>query len=170
MATTLPGVRPSISFASLPTATTSPLFLLIVTVDDQRRAWLGATADFHYVTMQLGGPDFQHHLLALALCRECKLERVACRTDVLLRIRGHHVPEVVARVESGYIRRSPRQLPVLHDAGEHRRRADSNLVAHRALHRLPFEMHWRMFRVRDAHGLQVQGLSQFRRGQAIRFY
>src|SRR6185437_6223873 len=33
MATTLPGVRPSISFASFPTATTSPLFLLIATIE-----------------------------------------------------------------------------------------------------------------------------------------
>src|SRR5487761_416237 len=33
IATTLPGVRPSISFASLPTATTSPLFLLIATIE-----------------------------------------------------------------------------------------------------------------------------------------
>src|SRR5260370_41015258 len=33
MATTFPGVRPSISFASRPTATTSPLTLLIATID-----------------------------------------------------------------------------------------------------------------------------------------
>src|SRR5712692_1418314 len=33
MATTFPGVLPSISFASRPTATTSPLFLLIATID-----------------------------------------------------------------------------------------------------------------------------------------
>src|SRR5579864_3036894 len=33
IATTLPGVRPSISFASFPTATTSPLFLLIATIE-----------------------------------------------------------------------------------------------------------------------------------------
>src|SRR5580704_17197221 len=33
MATTFPGVRPSISFASRPTATTSPLFLLIATIE-----------------------------------------------------------------------------------------------------------------------------------------
>src|SRR5271169_5466356 len=33
MATTLPGVRPSMSFASRPTATTSPLALLIATMD-----------------------------------------------------------------------------------------------------------------------------------------
>src|SRR5579864_8098719 len=33
MATTLPGVRPSISFASFPTATTSPLFLLMATME-----------------------------------------------------------------------------------------------------------------------------------------
>src|ERR1700674_1734903 len=45
-----------------------------LTIDDQRRTRLGAPADLHYVTMQLGGADFQHHLLALALCRECKLE------------------------------------------------------------------------------------------------
>jgi hypothetical protein len=33
MATMLPGVRPSISFASLPTASTSPLFLLMATME-----------------------------------------------------------------------------------------------------------------------------------------
>src|SRR5712692_8689664 len=33
MATTFPGVRPSISLAPLPTATTSPLFLLMATMD-----------------------------------------------------------------------------------------------------------------------------------------
>ena len=33
IATTLPGVRPSMSFASRPTATTSPLFLLIATIE-----------------------------------------------------------------------------------------------------------------------------------------
>src|SRR5271166_6606546 len=33
MATILPGVRPSISLASLPTASTSPLFLLIATIE-----------------------------------------------------------------------------------------------------------------------------------------
>src|SRR5438132_10801397 len=33
MATMLPGVRPSISFASLPTASTSPVFLLMATID-----------------------------------------------------------------------------------------------------------------------------------------
>src|SRR6185312_937921 len=33
MATMLPGVRPSISLASLPTASTSPLFLLIATME-----------------------------------------------------------------------------------------------------------------------------------------
>src|ERR1017187_8709562 len=33
MATMLPGVRPSISFASLPTASTSPLFLLMATIE-----------------------------------------------------------------------------------------------------------------------------------------
>ena len=33
IATTLPGVRPSISFASRPTATTSDVFLLIATID-----------------------------------------------------------------------------------------------------------------------------------------
>src|SRR5580698_2044144 len=33
MATMLPGVRPSISFASLPTASTSPLVLLIATME-----------------------------------------------------------------------------------------------------------------------------------------
>src|SRR5437762_8445098 len=33
MATMLPGVRPSISFASLPTASTSAVFLLIATID-----------------------------------------------------------------------------------------------------------------------------------------
>src|SRR6266849_9512290 len=33
MATTFPGVRPSMSFASLPTATTSPLFLLMATME-----------------------------------------------------------------------------------------------------------------------------------------
>src|SRR6516225_2829366 len=33
IATTLPGVRPSISFASRPTATTSPLILLIATIE-----------------------------------------------------------------------------------------------------------------------------------------
>jgi hypothetical protein len=33
MATMLPGVRPSISLASLPTATTSPVFLLIATME-----------------------------------------------------------------------------------------------------------------------------------------
>src|SRR5262252_8164260 len=33
IATTLPGVRPSISFASLPTATTSPVALLMATID-----------------------------------------------------------------------------------------------------------------------------------------
>src|ERR1700761_2761375 len=33
MATMLPGVRPSISFASLPTASTSPVFLLMATMD-----------------------------------------------------------------------------------------------------------------------------------------
>jgi hypothetical protein len=33
MATTFPGVRPSISFASRPTAITSPLTLLIATID-----------------------------------------------------------------------------------------------------------------------------------------
>src|SRR3984885_7790311 len=32
MATTFPGVRPSISFASFPTATTSPVFLLMATM------------------------------------------------------------------------------------------------------------------------------------------
>src|SRR5712692_4497412 len=36
-----------------------------LTVDDQRRARLGAPADLHYVTMQLGVADFQQHLLAL---------------------------------------------------------------------------------------------------------
>ena len=33
MATMLPGVRPSISLASLPTASTSPVILLIATID-----------------------------------------------------------------------------------------------------------------------------------------
>ena len=33
MATMLPGVRPSISFASLPTASTSPVFLLMATIE-----------------------------------------------------------------------------------------------------------------------------------------
>ena len=33
MATTLPGVRPNMSLASRPTATTSPLVLLIATID-----------------------------------------------------------------------------------------------------------------------------------------
>src|SRR5208282_336469 len=33
MATMLPGVRPSISFASLPTASTSPVFLLMATME-----------------------------------------------------------------------------------------------------------------------------------------
>src|SRR5579863_10106411 len=33
MATILPGVRPSISFASLPTASTSPVFLLMATIE-----------------------------------------------------------------------------------------------------------------------------------------
>src|ERR1700677_2341088 len=33
MATMLPGVRPSISLASLPTASTSPVFLLIATIE-----------------------------------------------------------------------------------------------------------------------------------------
>src|ERR1700730_6576842 len=33
MATILPGVRPSISLASLPTASTSPVFLLIATME-----------------------------------------------------------------------------------------------------------------------------------------
>src|ERR1035441_8511396 len=33
MATMLPGVRPSISLASLPTASTSPVFLLIATME-----------------------------------------------------------------------------------------------------------------------------------------
>ena len=33
IATMLPGVRPTISFASLPTASISPLFLLIATID-----------------------------------------------------------------------------------------------------------------------------------------
>src|SRR5712692_5271721 len=33
MATTFPGVRPSMSLASLPTATTSPVFLLIATME-----------------------------------------------------------------------------------------------------------------------------------------
>src|SRR5262249_15701608 len=33
MATIFPGVRPSISFASLPTASTSPVFLLIATME-----------------------------------------------------------------------------------------------------------------------------------------
>src|SRR5688572_22080521 len=33
IATMLPGVRPSISFASLPTASTRPLILLIATID-----------------------------------------------------------------------------------------------------------------------------------------
>src|SRR2546425_11506599 len=33
MATTFPGVRPSMSLASLPTAITSPLFLLIATME-----------------------------------------------------------------------------------------------------------------------------------------
>src|SRR2546423_7081631 len=33
IATTLPGVRPSISLASRPTASTSPLFLLIATIE-----------------------------------------------------------------------------------------------------------------------------------------
>src|ERR1700689_4374335 len=33
MATMLPGVRPSISFASFPTASTSPVFLLIATME-----------------------------------------------------------------------------------------------------------------------------------------
>jgi hypothetical protein len=33
IATTLPGVRPSISFASRPTATTSEVFLLIATIE-----------------------------------------------------------------------------------------------------------------------------------------
>src|SRR5215471_4943632 len=33
MATMLPGVRPTMSLASLPTASTSPLFLLIATMD-----------------------------------------------------------------------------------------------------------------------------------------
>ena len=33
MATTFPGVRPSISLASRPTATTSPLFLLMATIE-----------------------------------------------------------------------------------------------------------------------------------------
>src|ERR1700682_2105427 len=33
MATTLPGVRPSMSLASFPTATTSPLFLLMATIE-----------------------------------------------------------------------------------------------------------------------------------------
>src|SRR6266853_4143883 len=70
-----------------------------LTVDDQRRARLGAPADLHYVTMQFGVADFQHHLLALALCRERKLERIACRADVFLRIRSQYVPEIIARVE-----------------------------------------------------------------------
>jgi hypothetical protein len=33
MATMLPGVRPSISLASLPTASTSPVFLLMATIE-----------------------------------------------------------------------------------------------------------------------------------------
>jgi hypothetical protein len=33
MATMFPGVRPSISFASLPTASTSPVFLLMATME-----------------------------------------------------------------------------------------------------------------------------------------
>src|SRR5690349_23347167 len=33
MATMFPGVRPSISFASLPTASTSPVFLLMATIE-----------------------------------------------------------------------------------------------------------------------------------------
>src|ERR1700738_4076512 len=80
------------------------------TIDDKCRAWLGVPADLHYVTMQLRGPDFQHHFLALALCRECKLERVARRADMLLRIRGHHVPEVIARIKPADIHRGSRQL------------------------------------------------------------
>src|SRR6266853_116533 len=106
-------------------------------VDDQRRARLGAPADLHYVTMQLGVANFQHHLLALALCRERKLERIARRTDVFQRIRSHNVPEIIARVEAAYIHRGPRQLSVLHNAREHGRRADTNLVAYRFRHRLP---------------------------------
>src|SRR5215469_4163477 len=44
-----------------------------LSVDDKRRAGFRAPADLHHVTMQLGTSDFQEHLLAFALCRECKL-------------------------------------------------------------------------------------------------
>src|SRR5258706_3050119 len=78
-----------------------------LTVDDQRRARLGAPADLHYVTMQFGVADFQHHLLALALCRERKLERITCRTDVFLIIRRLNVPEIVTLVAASNFDREP---------------------------------------------------------------
>src|ERR1700737_407743 len=58
-------------------------------VNDQRRAWLGASADLHYVTMQFGGANFQQHFLALPLRPRRNLKGVACRADVLLPIRSH---------------------------------------------------------------------------------
>src|ERR1039458_3656076 len=67
MATMLPGVRPSISLASLPTASTSPVFLLSATMEGSLRSEIGDDAVLHGLDGDdVAGSAAQHLLGFLA--------------------------------------------------------------------------------------------------------
>src|SRR5579871_6817747 len=110
----------------------------LLAINDQCRARLRTSGDLYHVTMQLSAADFKEHLLALALCRERKLERIARRAHPLLGICSEDIPEVVARVKSGDFSGRGRQLAVLDNPRKHRGGADAQLVADRLRYRLPF--------------------------------
>src|SRR5580704_11630652 len=139
----------------------------LLAVDDERRAWLRAPGDLHHVTMQLGASDFQQHLLALALCRERKLEGIARSAYALLSVRGQDIPEVVSLIEPGDFHRGAGQLAVFHNSRKHRGSTDAQLITDCFRYRFPFEMQRGALGVRYDQGLQIQGLRQIRRRQDI---
>src|SRR5215469_10874125 len=108
-------------------------------VDDQRRSRLGLPDNLRHAPVNLWRFDLQDHVLRVFLRHQAELENLAELAGLFLRVGSRHVPEVISRVQPAHLCARPGHLELFHQLREHRRRADSQRVAHRACHGLPLK-------------------------------
>ena len=107
--------------------------------------------------------------MRLALGHQRKLEDFAHFAGLFLCIRGRHVPEVVAGIQSGKIHTRSGNFLIQDSFREHRCGADPQCVGYRVWHGLPLEVHRCVLWIFCDDGRKVQRFRKIRGRQHIRF-
>src|SRR5215813_1337422 len=97
--------------------------------------------------MKLPARDFEGHFLRLALNEESEFPRLAGFAYLLLRVRGGYIPEIVAGIQAGDIRRCAGNFYFPDELREHVCSAYAQSVRNRIGHWFPFKVNTRGFRV-----------------------